>query len=224
MSSTETDTQAAENEGGNESAPDLASHVAGLSIDQLKQLAEEQTDENAKNALQAVIQQREAVEAKLAEAEAKKPKAKSRKGTRAPQGRQINAAANFNKVPDNVTRLNAVLEAAKQSDGTYLMTPEMIQLGISAYYEERRRENKGDTKAKKKDKDKPIIPATGEATEPAAAEAPAVEATTDASAPVEPTAAVSDAVNEQGDVAAAPAPAPSNEFDPYGASGEGAGE
>jgi len=191
--------------------------VAGLSVEQLKQLADEQTDENAKAALQAVIDQREKVEGQLADAKAKeKPKA-SRKGTRDPKGRQIAAAKAFNDSAENLARLASVLAEAKQDDGTYVMTPKLIQLGISAYYEERRREEKTTGTKAKKGKDAPIIPAAPEGSAPA--DPPVVEGAApapDAPAEAAPVAeAPSGGSENSGDATEAPAEPAAEEHNPY---------
>jgi hypothetical protein len=217
MSSTETE-QATATDSGEASAQDLANHVAGLSVEQLKQLADEQTDENAKAALQAVIDQREKVEGQLADAKAKEKPKTSRKGTRDPKGRQIAAAKAFNDSAENLARLASVLAEAKQDDGTYVMTPKLIQLGISAYYEERRREEKTTGTKTKKGKDAPIIPAAPEGSAPATP--PVVEGAAPApeSAPADaaPAAeAASGGSENSGSAVEAPAEPAAEEHNPY---------
>jgi hypothetical protein len=176
-----------------------ADQLKALSPEQLKELHQQYSDagnETAANAIQAVIDEREKLDAKAEKAKAKgeKKAAKSRKGNRAPKGRQVEAAKSFNNDPDQLARLKVILEGDPnhdppiqpviKGDGTYQMTEWLIQLGISGYYDERRREGVQGEPAK--GAEAPIIPdvtaetvesseAPTEAEAPEAAAAPAVE-------------------------------------------------
>jgi hypothetical protein len=167
-----------------------ADELANLSTEQLEALIEEQSDENAKTALQALLEERRRLESQLAETKtgkAKKEKApaKSRKGSRAPKGRQVKAAESFNANQENLDRLKRVLEGDPnadppvppviQADGTYKMTPHLVQLGISGYYDERRNEGGSATKAA----DSPIIPPAADAAGEGAAPESESESVTD---------------------------------------------
>lgn len=148
-----------------------AEDLGNASLDQLKQLVEDHKDDPAtQQALQGLIDERMKLEAQLKEsstpAKAAKAPAKSRKGSRAPKGRAIPATESFNSDPENLARLKRVLEgdptaddpipAVIQSDGSYRMTANLIQLCISGYYDERR--NEGGSTAKPKKTTEPIIP------------------------------------------------------------------
>lgn len=169
-----------------------AIELAALSIDQLKQLKTEQTDETAAALLQDVIDEREKLESLTAAGKTEKAtKAKgprpSRKGTRAPRGRQVTAAATFNADQANLDRLQGIMEYAddpvvvKDDQGNitgYRMTPRLIQAAISAYYDERRRETSDSPKAEKGSD--PIIPAAT----PAATTDPSATSETNVEEPV----------------------------------------
>lgn len=159
-----------------------ADEIASLNTEQLEALIEEQDDDNAKAALQAVLDERRRIESQIAETKAapkakkEKAPAKSRKGSRAPKGRQVKAAESFNSNQENLDRLKRVLEGddtvdppvpaviQKDADGNitgYQMTPYLVQLGISGYYDERRNEG-GSAKAADPT---PIIPPAADAGE-----------------------------------------------------------
>lgn len=221
--------------------------LAKLGIEQLEALRDDHAkagNDSAADALQKLIDERKRLEDKLAEQEAKqKAKAKPpkpRKGSRAPKGRQIKAAASFNQDPENLARLKRILEGDPnhdppiepviQADGSFLMTPWLVQLGISGYYDERRREDKAD----KKEEPAPIIPpaadATGESgsdqSEAPVAEAPVVETpeapAPEVEAPAAPAAEEAEMstseVNEE--VEQVEASAPPMPINPYGTDGD----
>lgn len=187
MSSTDTESVASEAPATDTTVQTQASELAELGPEQLKELHQQYSDmgnETAANAIQAVIDEREKLNAAAGQAKSKKEKAppKSRKGNRAPKGRQVEAAKSFNADPDQVARLKLILEGDPnhdppiepviQPDGTYQMTEWLIQLGISGYYDERRRE--GGPTAAAKPASAPIIP---DATPPAPAAEAANETT-----------------------------------------------
>jgi hypothetical protein len=187
MSSTETTST----ESGAEATGVDASDLGALNTEQLEQLIKDHEDDpNTQAALQAVIDERKKLEEKIKETsgKAKAPKgpAKSRKGTRAPKGRQVVAAQSFNADPANLERLKKVLDGDPdhdppippviQADGSYQMTAWLIQLGISGYYDERRNEGEKPKAAAAAD---PIIPGDASASAPAVAAAGEVAATTD---------------------------------------------
>lgn len=180
--------------------------LAKLGIPALEQLRDDHlklSNTDAADALQTLIDERKRVEEQLENnAAAKKPKkvaTRSRKGSRAPKGRQVTAAETFNRDPENLARLKRILEGDPnhdppiepviQTDGSYLMTAWLVQLGISGYYDERRREDKaGETKATPD----PIIPASSEDdAEAPETEVPVAEAIDAVSGEVEAEAEVS---------------------------------
>lgn len=182
MSSTDTETTESEVQTTDNEVQAQANELAELSIDQLKELHKQYSDQGnatAANAIQGVVDEREKLNAQAGKVKAKKEKAapKSRKGNRAPKGRQVEAAKSFNSDPDQKARLKLILEGDPnhdppiepviQPDGSYEMTAWLIQLGISGYYDERRREG-GGAEAAAKPATAPIIP---DATPPVAAPA-----------------------------------------------------
>jgi len=143
-----------------------AATLRDLGMEQLQELLEEHEkagNDAAVTALKKLIDEREKLHTKIEADKNDKATKKSRRGTRVPKGRQVDASASFNADPENLARLKVILEGDPnhdppippviQADGSYLMSPWMVQLGISCYYAERRVE-KGEAKAEAA----PIIP------------------------------------------------------------------
>lgn len=116
--------------------------LENLSDEQLDELIEEQDDEDGKAALRALKEKRSEMEERLAKGARRAPRTS---GPRKPTERHTKASEHFNSVPEKLVRLKEVLAKSVDENGEPIMTPELIRVGIGAYYDQRKR----DVEAKK---------------------------------------------------------------------------
>lgn len=116
-----------------------------LSNEQLRELAEQSTPDQ-QEAIEGLISQRESLQAEVqsireqTEARAQKANAKRRTGPPRPRDRHLKAAEAFMQDDQRVSRWREVIDRATDGNGNVSLTPEIIQVAISAYYAQRKRD------------------------------------------------------------------------------------
>lgn len=125
--------------------------LEGLSVAQIEDLIEDQDTDEGKEALRALLDQRQKLDERLQKA----PKRGKRSGSgRAPTDRHLAAVEHFNQDADKLARLKKALDEAVDENGEPILSVELIRIGIGAYYDQRKR----DDEAKKAGVTTPVVP------------------------------------------------------------------
>lgn len=120
-------------------------NIADLTTEQLRSLVEEHGDDpETRAALEALIETKTELEAKEAEATARRTRKGKPRGLKndEPTGRAITASETFMADPERVAVWDEAVRRATQPDGKVILSPKMIQLGVGAYYHRRSRDKR----------------------------------------------------------------------------------
>lgn len=132
---------------GEEMLAELRSRASLLSTGQLEELLDEFEDEDQRQVVADLLQQRQDhISAPVAEAAPTKKRGRS--GLRADQPKEVsnNAADLFMQDADRAATWNEALTEATDADGNVLMTGRIVQLAVGAYYAERRAKRRAQVK------------------------------------------------------------------------------